>query len=184
MSRVVESVIKEAVSNGLPESAMPCFTDRTSARKARRQSAAATKRRCWLVGSAKSLARLNPNLLVETMEDVLRKVRQAETPSLIEENLRLHRYLIEGVSIEVTREDGSIAGDVVRLIDFDEFLAEIQGMEKKNLALEALHKLINGELPSRSRVNVVQTGPSPKGWRKQSPATTAMPSQQQRSSRN
>ena len=39
----------------------------------------------------------------------------------------------------------------------DEFLAEIQGMEKKNLALEALRKLINGELRSRSQVNVVQT---------------------------
>ncbi len=39
----------------------------------------------------------------------------------------------------------------------DEFLAEIQGLEKKNLALEALRKLINGELRSRSRVNVVQT---------------------------
>ena len=39
----------------------------------------------------------------------------------------------------------------------DEFLAEVQGMEKKNLAMEALHKLINGELRSQSRVNVVQT---------------------------
>ena len=71
----------------------------------------------------KALARLNPNLPVETMEDVLRKVRQTETPSLIEENRRLHRYLIEGVPIEVTREDGSIAGDVARLVDFDDFEA-------------------------------------------------------------
>ena len=39
----------------------------------------------------------------------------------------------------------------------DEFLAEIQGMEKKNLAMEALRKLINGELRSRGRVNVVET---------------------------
>ena len=39
----------------------------------------------------------------------------------------------------------------------DEFLAEVQGMEKKNLALEALRKLINGEIHSRSRVNVVQS---------------------------
>ena len=39
----------------------------------------------------------------------------------------------------------------------DEFLAEIRGMEKKNLALEALRKLLNGELRSRNRVNVVQT---------------------------
>ena len=71
----------------------------------------------------KALARLNPKLPVETLEDVLRKVRQAETPSLIEENRRLHRYLIEGVPIEVTREDGSIAGDVARLVDFDDFEA-------------------------------------------------------------
>ena len=39
----------------------------------------------------------------------------------------------------------------------DEFLAEVQGMEKKNLAMEALRKLINGEIRSRSRVNVVQS---------------------------
>lgn len=39
----------------------------------------------------------------------------------------------------------------------DEFLAEVQGMEKKNLALEALRKLINGEIRSQSRVNVVET---------------------------
>ena len=30
-------------------------------------------------------------------------------------------------------------------------------MEKKNLAMEALRKLLNGEIRSRSRVNVVQT---------------------------
>ena len=39
----------------------------------------------------------------------------------------------------------------------DEFLAEVQGMEKKNLAMEALRKLINGEIRSQSRVNVVET---------------------------
>lgn len=39
----------------------------------------------------------------------------------------------------------------------DEFLAEVQGMEKKNLAMEALRKLINGEIRSQNRVNVVQT---------------------------
>ncbi|WP_245520963.1 MULTISPECIES: type I restriction endonuclease subunit R [unclassified Mesorhizobium] len=39
----------------------------------------------------------------------------------------------------------------------DEFLAEIQQMEKKNLALEALKKLLNGEIRSRSRSNLVET---------------------------
>ena len=66
-----------------------------------------------------ALERLNPHLPAETLEEVLRKVQQTETPSLIEENRRLHRYLIEGVPVEVAREGGSIGGDVARLIDFD-----------------------------------------------------------------
>ena len=65
-----------------------------------------------------ALQRLNPHLPAETLEEVLRKVQQAETPSLVEENRRLHRYLIEGVPVEVAREDGSIGGDTARLIDF------------------------------------------------------------------
>ncbi len=68
----------------------------------------------------KALARLNPHLPAETLEDVLRKVRQTETPSLVEENRRLHRYLVEGVPVEVAREDGSAGGDVARLIDLDD----------------------------------------------------------------
>lgn len=39
----------------------------------------------------------------------------------------------------------------------DEFLAEVQGLEKKNLAMEALRKLLNGEIRARSKANVVQT---------------------------
>lgn len=39
----------------------------------------------------------------------------------------------------------------------DEFLLEVQKMDRKNLALEALRKLLNGELKSRSRSNVVET---------------------------
>jgi type I restriction enzyme R subunit len=66
-----------------------------------------------------ALQRLNPHLTAETREDVLRKVQQTETPSLVEENRRLHRFLIDGVPVEVTREDGSIGGDVARLIDLD-----------------------------------------------------------------
>ncbi len=67
-----------------------------------------------------ALGRLNPHLPDEMLEDILRKVQQTETPSLVEENNRLHRYLIEGVPVEIAREDGSIGGDVARLIDFAE----------------------------------------------------------------
>ncbi len=38
----------------------------------------------------------------------------------------------------------------------EEFLIEIQNMEHKNLAVEALKKLLNGEIKSRTRGNVVQ----------------------------
>ncbi len=66
-----------------------------------------------------AFARLNPNLPADTLEDVLRKLWQSETPSLVEENRRLHRYLIEGVPVEVAGDDGSIRHDAARLIDFD-----------------------------------------------------------------
>ena len=39
----------------------------------------------------------------------------------------------------------------------DEFLAEIQGMEKKNLALEMLKRLINEEISSKLHSRVVKT---------------------------
>ena len=38
----------------------------------------------------------------------------------------------------------------------DDFLIEIQNMERKNLALEALHKLLNGEITSRSKTNIIE----------------------------
>ena len=44
-----------------------------------------------------ALQRLNPHLPTETLEEVLHKVQRTETPSLVEENRRLHRYLFEGV---------------------------------------------------------------------------------------
>ena len=39
----------------------------------------------------------------------------------------------------------------------DEFLAEVQQMEKKNLGMEALRKLLNDSIRSRTRTNVVET---------------------------
>lgn len=39
----------------------------------------------------------------------------------------------------------------------DEFLSEVQKMPHRNLALELLHKLLNDEIKSRSRKNIVQS---------------------------
>ena len=65
-----------------------------------------------------ALTRLNPHLPGEALEEAVRKIRQSETPSLVEENRRLHRYLIEGVPVEIARKDGSVGGDTAGLIDF------------------------------------------------------------------
>jgi type I restriction enzyme R subunit len=70
-----------------------------------------------------AIARLNPHLNEDTREEVFRKLTLAETPSLTEENRRLHRYLIEGVPVEITRDDGSLGGDTARLIDFSDLAA-------------------------------------------------------------
>ena len=57
--------------------------------------------------------------------------------------------------IDVLRVAGIETPDISILSD--QFLVEIQGMEKKNLALEALRKLLNGEIVSRSKSNVVES---------------------------
>ena len=67
-----------------------------------------------------AIARLNPTLTAETRSEVLAKLRNVETPSLIAENRRLHRYLVEGVPVEVRRSDGTVSGEQARLIDFDD----------------------------------------------------------------
>jgi type I restriction enzyme R subunit len=60
-----------------------------------------------------AIVRLNPQI----PEDALRKLLAVERPSLIEENRRLHRAMVEGVPVEYRAEDGTIRGDAVRLID-------------------------------------------------------------------
>jgi type I restriction enzyme, R subunit len=66
-----------------------------------------------------AVERLNPAIPAEARADAVRKVMAVEMPSLVEENRRLHRLIIEGVPVEYRGADGSIRGDRVRLIDFD-----------------------------------------------------------------
>ncbi|MFG1350128.1 type I restriction endonuclease subunit R [Xanthobacter autotrophicus] len=68
---------------------------------------------------AAAIDRLNPMIPAEARGDALRKVLATEMPSLIEENRRLSRLMVEGVPVEYYAEDGTIRGDTVRLIDFD-----------------------------------------------------------------
>jgi type I restriction enzyme, R subunit len=66
-----------------------------------------------------ALARLNPTLPPEAIEDAYRKLLRLEAPSLIERNRAIHRMLVDGITVEYRRKDGSIGGDQARVIDFD-----------------------------------------------------------------
>jgi type I restriction enzyme R subunit len=67
-----------------------------------------------------AISRLNPSVPAEAREDALRRVLRVEGPSLISTNRRFHQMLVAGVDVEYRRPDGSIAGDLVRLVDFDD----------------------------------------------------------------
>lgn len=66
-----------------------------------------------------SLLTLNPDIPYEAIEEVIRKLTQPDSSSLTLNNHAIHRYLKEGIPVEYTREDGSIAGDYARVIDFE-----------------------------------------------------------------
>ena len=67
-----------------------------------------------------TIDRLNPALPMEARADALRRIEQVEYPGLIEENRRLHGFMVEGVPVEFYGEDGVLKGDHVRLINFDD----------------------------------------------------------------
>ncbi len=65
-----------------------------------------------------AIQRLNPAVPEDAREDALRKVLRVTTPSLIQTNRAFHHILRDGVEVEYPRADGSLAGDRVRLVDF------------------------------------------------------------------
>ena len=67
-----------------------------------------------------ALARLNPAMPAEALEDAFRKLTRPEHQSLVAQNHRFHRFLVDGVPVEYQREDGSIGGAQMRVLDFDE----------------------------------------------------------------
>ncbi|MDM7463274.1 MAG: type I restriction endonuclease subunit R [Tepidimonas taiwanensis] len=65
------------------------------------------------------------------------------------------RAVVSTEIVDILAASGLKSPDISILSD--EFLAEVQQMEKKNLALEALRKLLNDGIRSRAKSNVVQT---------------------------
>ena len=70
-------------------------------------------------------------------------------------SVRLPGFVVSTEIVDIMKAAGLASPDISILSD--EFLAEIRDTEKKNLAIEALRKLINGEIHSQSRRNVTQS---------------------------
>ena len=66
----------------------------------------------------------------------------------------------------------------------DEFLNEVRGIKQKNVAAELLAKLLQGQIATRTRRNVVQGRQFSEFSRRHSTPTTIGPSPRRRSSRN
>lgn len=65
-----------------------------------------------------ALARLNPGLPADAVEDAYRKIMRVDAPTLVERNRAVHRMLVDGVTVEYRRKDGSIAGAQAKVVDF------------------------------------------------------------------
>ncbi|MGD1047233.1 MAG: type I restriction endonuclease subunit R [Candidatus Krumholzibacteriaceae bacterium] len=65
------------------------------------------------------LARLNPELPTEALKDALREFARIDAPSPLDRNHAIHRMLVDGITVEYRRKNGSIAGTQARVLDFD-----------------------------------------------------------------
>ncbi len=66
-----------------------------------------------------ALARLNPALPTEALEDAFRKLTRPEGAELVGRNRALHRLLVDGVTVEYRTAEGAIRGAQARVLDFD-----------------------------------------------------------------
>jgi len=66
-----------------------------------------------------ALARLNPSIPADALDDAYRKLLHPEGADLVMRNRAFHQMLVDGVPVEY-RTDGGIRGDIVRIVDFDD----------------------------------------------------------------
>lgn len=68
----------------------------------------------------KAVAAINPSVPAAAIEQALRKLLTTEKPDLVEENRRIHRYLVNGIDVEYRDDNGAIVSDKIWLINFDD----------------------------------------------------------------
>ena len=66
-----------------------------------------------------ALARLNPDLPAESLDDAFRKLTRPEGSTLEAQNRAFHRILVDGVTVEYRTSDGGIRSVQARMIGSD-----------------------------------------------------------------
>lgn len=95
--------------------------------------------------------KFNADIPTEAKEEAIKKLLRTESQSLVYNNKAFHKMLVEGVPAEYRRKDGTITGDSVHLIDFqnpenNEFLAvnQFTVIENNNNRRPDIVLFING----------------------------------------
>ncbi len=66
-----------------------------------------------------ALARLNPALPPEALEDAYRRLTRPDGVDLVSRNRAQHRHLVDGVTVEYRTPDGTIRGAQARVLDYE-----------------------------------------------------------------
>lgn len=99
----------------------------------------------------KALARLNPHLPAEALEDALHQLLHLDSPNLIENNKRFHSFVREGVKVEVVNSEGERVGDYAQIFDFD-------NVENNDFLVVNQFSVVSGENKRRPDIVVFVNG--------------------------
>ena len=67
-----------------------------------------------------AIARLNPCLLADALDDACRQLTRPQGTTLEARNRAFHRLIVDGVTVEYRDANGAVRGDQTRVIDFDD----------------------------------------------------------------
>lgn len=67
-----------------------------------------------------SLIKLNSNIPLLAIEDAIDILRKPQQASLVQNNRAFHQMILQGISVDIKKDDET-KGDVVKLIDFENF---------------------------------------------------------------
>ncbi len=69
----------------------------------------------------RTIGYLNPYLSPEAVQEVYNRVTRLDYPTPLEQNRAFHKMLVEGVTVENRRLDGSLRSELAMLVDFTHF---------------------------------------------------------------